>query len=247
MLIVLGVYFRIVNFILLAIKILRKKMQIILSSANQKKINEIRAILKDFEVLSYRDFLDEIEVIENGSSFEENAMLKARCIDEALRVSKEMKGDFLILADDSGLCVEALGGMPGIYSARFASIQADISDLITQNFTPPQKSATDEENNLKLIESLKKLGLLESRAFFVCVVAVCGRIKGERVCETFRGECEGKVILAQLNSESFGYDPLFVPKGYSITMDQIAQKNHISHRFHALKQLRTFLRGLQSQ
>lgn len=218
-------------------------MQIILSSANQKKIHEIHAILKDFEVVSYRDFLGEIEVIEDGKSFEENAMLKARCIYEALKQEGKVKEDFLILADDSGLCVEALGGMPGIYSARFASIQADLSDLVSQNFSPPQKSATDEENNLKLIESLKGLGLLESRAYFVCVIAVCGRIGGQSVREIFRGECEGKVILGKLNAKSFGYDPLFVPSGHSVTMDQIAQKNRISHRFYALQQFKAFLEG----
>lgn len=223
-------------------------MQIILSSANQKKINEIRAILKDFEVLSYRDFLNEIEVIEDQKTFEENAMLKARCIQKALeeiyKKTREEK-DYLILADDSGLCVEALGSMPGIYSARFASIQASLSDLITQNFLPPKQSSTDEENNLKLIESLKSLGLLESKACFVCAIAVCGRIGGKSICKTFIGECEGKVIVTKLNAQSFGYDPLFVPKGYSLTMDQIAQKNQISHRFHALQQFRTFLQDYQ--
>lgn len=221
-------------------------MQIILSSKNQKKINEIRAILKDFEVLSYRNFLDEIEVIEDGKTFEENAMIKTRCINEALKEKGEIKGDFLVFADDSGLCVEALGGMPGIYSARFASIQANISDLIAQNFPIPKKSATDEENNLKLLQSLKSLGLLESKAFFVCVIAVCGRVRGESVSKIFRGECEGKVIQSRLNVESFGYDPLFVPKGYSLTMDKIAQKNRISHRFFALEQFRNFLRNLQA-
>lgn len=166
-------------------------MQIILSSANQKKINEIRAILKDFEVLSYRDFLNEIEVIEDGKSFEENAMLKARCIQKALegidktiQGEKVLKRDYLILADDSGLCVEALGGMPGIYSARFASIQAHLSDLIAQNFLPPKQASTDEENNLKLIESLKSLGLLESKACFVCAIAICGKIGGKSINQT---------------------------------------------------------------
>lgn len=223
-------------------------MQIILSSANQKKIHEMCTILSefDFEVSSYQDFLDEIEVIEDQKSFEENAMLKAQCINQALRELKgerAIKGDFLVLADDSGLCVEALGGMPGIYSARFASIQASLPELIAQNFVPPKKSATDEENNLRLIESLKCLGLLESKALFVCVVAICGKMGEESVCETFRGECEGRVIQAKLNAKSFGYDPLFVPKGYSVPMDQIAQKNQISHRFYALNQLRTFLQS----
>lgn len=216
-------------------------MQIILSSKNQKKINEIHKILKGFQVLSYRHFLDEIEVVENGKTFEENAMIKAQYVYEALEEKRKIKGDFLVFADDSGLCVEALGGMPGIYSARFASIQASISDLIMQNFPIPSKSATDEENNLKLIQSLESLGLLESKASFVCVIAVCGRVRGESVHKIFRGECEGRVIQAKLNAESFGYDPLFVPNGYSLTMDKISQKNRISHRFFALEQFRNFL------
>lgn len=216
-------------------------MQIILASANQKKIDEMRVILSEFEILSYRHFLDEVEMIEDGKSFEENAMLKRDCIAQKLRDVQKGE-DFLVLADDSGLCVDALGGMPGIYSARFAFLQSSLKDWLAGNFIPPEKSASDEENNLKLIESLKTLGLLESKAFFVCVIAVCGKIAGKTINKIFRGECRGKVIQAKFNAQSFGYDPLFVPEGYCVPMDQIIEKNQISHRFYALEQLKAFLK-----
>lgn len=218
-------------------------MQIILASANPNKIREIGAILGEFGVLSYRDFLDEIEVIEDGKSFEENAILKAKCIYEAL--AGDVEGDFLVLADDSGLCVEALGGMPGIYSARFASIQASISDLIVQNFNPPLQSAKDEQNNLKLIECLESLGLWESKACFVCAIAVQGKVNGKEIAQTFWGECHGKVVRFAGSSGGFGYDPLFVPEGYDLSMDQIPEKNTLSHRFHALKQCKALIADLK--
>lgn len=216
-------------------------MQIILSSTNAKKIKELQEILDGFMVRSYRDFLDEIEIIEDGKSFEENAMLKAQKIYEVLE--GEMEGDFLVLADDSGLCVDALGGMPEIYSARFASIDAGVRDLIARNFSLPTHSSTDKQNNLRLLACLEGLDLIESKASFVCVIAVCGKMGGVEVKQSFRGECEGKVIKASLNPQAFGYDPLFVPRGYEITMDQIQEKNKISHRFRALEKFQAFLKA----
>lgn len=215
-------------------------MQIILSSTNAKKIKELQEILDGFMVRSYQDFLDEIEIIEDGKSFEENAMIKAKTIYDLLK--EIIKEDFLVLSDDSGLCVDALGGMPEIYSARFASIDARANDLIVRNFSLPTHSSTDEQNNLKLLACLEELNLAESKASFVCVIAVCGKMGGVEVEQTFKGECEGRVIKAPLNLKAFGYDPLFVPKGYEITMDQIQEKNKISHRFKALQKFQAFLK-----
>lgn len=220
-------------------------MQIILSSHNAKKIKELEKILCGARVRSYQDFLDEIEIIEDGKSFEENAMLKAEKIYEILK--EKIGGDFLVLSDDSGLCVEALGGMPEIYSARFASIEASVNDLIERNFALPIHSSTDEQNNLKLLACLEELGQIESKASFVCVIAICGKIGGMEVRQTFRGECEGKVIKAPLNPKAFGYDPLFVPRGYEITMDKIQEKNKISHRFRALQKFQAFLKSNDSK
>lgn len=219
-------------------------MQIILSSANAKKIIEIQAILSDVDVRSYRDFLDEVEIVEDGESFEENALLKAKKIYELLE--SRIEQDFLVLADDSGICVEALGGMPSIYSARFASIEASVQDLIKKNFPPPLQSNTDENNNLKLLASLEELGITESRASFVCVIAICGRVGDQKIQKTFYGECEGRVVKAPLNPQAFGYDPLFVPNGYDVTMDQLKEKNLISHRFLALQKFQDFLKKIDS-
>lgn len=216
-------------------------MQIILASNNQKKINELKEILSWAKVWSYRDFLDEMDILEEGQSFEENAMLKARAIYSQITLDE----DFLILADDSGLCVEALKGMPGIYSARFASIVENAQEM-TESVDPTMAYPQDDRaNNLKLLQCLEDLGILQSPACFVCVIAICGRIGNQELCQTFRGECRGKVIQAPLNPDAFGYDPLFVPRGYQQTMDQIEEKNSISHRFDALQKLKNFLKDFQ--
>ncbi len=217
-------------------------MDIILASANSKKIKELQEILKSPNIRTYAELLGEIEIIEDGASFEENASLKARTIYELL---SEREGDFCVMADDSGLCVEALGGMPGIYSARFASVIEGAKEIARGEFAIPQKHLGDEANNLKLLDSLQELGLSESKASFVCVIALCVRIGGVVRWENFRGELKGKVLKAPLNPQAFGYDPLFMPEGYELTMDQIQEKNSISHRFLALKQVKKFLDSLQ--
>ncbi|CCM73698.1 non-canonical purine NTP pyrophosphatase [Helicobacter heilmannii] len=122
-------------------------MHIILSSNNPKKIQELQAILEGMEVKSYRAYLKSVEIEENGVSFEQNARLKAQRIYQLL----DMQGDFCVLADDSGLCVSALKGMPGIHSARFASIQEGTRDIAQGRFQTPQTSCNDTQNNLKLL------------------------------------------------------------------------------------------------
>ncbi|WP_121022733.1 non-canonical purine NTP pyrophosphatase [Helicobacter vulpis] len=215
-------------------------MQIIFFSNNPHKLQEVRSILAHFEVQSYRAFLETVEVLENGASFEENACLKAQAIYNLL---KEKQGDLCVLADDSGLCVEALGGMPGIYSARFAGIKEGAKAILQKHFSIPKTDLGDTRNNLKLLTCLQELGIRESQASFVCVVGMCARIRGQFYQQSFRGECRGRVIQAPLNPQAFGYDPLFVPQGYHVSMDRL-EKNAISHRFLALQQCREFLESI---
>ncbi|ANV97635.1 hypothetical protein BBW65_01905 [Helicobacter enhydrae] len=200
-------------------------MKVILASQNAKKIKEIEQILRGVEVSSYTDWIDLVEICENGESFEQNAMIKAKEIANRLQLSE----DYLVLADDSGLCVEALGGMPGVYSARYANL--GVCDT----------NASDEANNLKLLESLDEVGVCESKAAFVCAIAVVGMIKGARVEQCFCGVLEGKVGHYELDNEAFGYDLLFIPDGHTQTLNHIAEKNSLSHRYLALKQFQAFV------
>ncbi|RDU70753.1 non-canonical purine NTP pyrophosphatase [Helicobacter brantae] len=216
-------------------------MQIILASANAKKIKELKAILGYEKIVSYEEILGKFEIVENGKSFLQNAWIKARAIEE--RVGERV-GDYLVVADDSGLCVEALGGMPSIYSARFSSISASLEELREGRFEVPSEGGSDEANNLKLLEYLRESGVSESGAKFVCAIAVCGRVRGERIERECSGELEGKVIFSSLNPQAFGYDPLFVPNGYEITLDKIEEKNTLSHRYHALQKLKDSLKGI---
>lgn len=215
-------------------------MKIILASANAKKIKELKAILGVENVVGYQELFGDFEIVEYGKSFSENAWIKAREIESR---AKEIEEDYLIVADDSGLCVEALGGMPAIYSARFSNIKANLEELKEGKFKIPVEGGSDEANNLKLLEYLLEVGG-KSKAKFVCTLAVCGRIKERRVEEEFYGELEGNVISAPLNPQAFGYDPLFIPKGYEITLDRIEEKNTLSHRFRALEKLKNFLREI---
>ncbi|WP_104732571.1 non-canonical purine NTP pyrophosphatase [Helicobacter salomonis] len=218
-------------------------MQIILSSNNVKKLQELRAILPAMDIRSCAEFLGKVEILEDGTSFEENACLKASAIYQLL---EEKEGDLCVLADDSGICVDALNAMPGIYSARFASIPESAAEIAQGCFTIPQVNSNDTQNNLKLLTCLEELDIVQSNASFICVIAVCMRIKGEFRQTTFRGECRGKVLKAPLNPQAFGYDPLFIPEGYTLTMDRLPEKNAISHRFLALQQFKDFLNCVKS-
>ncbi|CAM2913580.1 non-canonical purine NTP pyrophosphatase [Helicobacter felis] len=218
-------------------------MQIILSSNNPKKIQELQAILEGMEVKSYRTFLENIEIEENGTSFEQNARIKAQRIYQLL---PKMQEDFCVLADDSGLCVSALKGMPGIYSARFASIKEGARDIAQGRFQTPQTPCDDTQNNLKLLACLEELKITQSLASFVCVIAVCAQVGGRFYEQGFRGECKGRVCKSPLNPQAFGYDPLFIPEGYTLSLDRIQEKNAISHRFLALQKARHFLTSLKT-
>ncbi len=149
------------------------------------------------------------EFEETGVTFEENALIKARGL-------RDFLNDWA-LADDSGLAVEALNGAPGVYSARYAGRHGD-----------------DAGNNRKLLQELA--GVKNRQAGFVCVLALCGPDGNEWVV---RGECRGAIQETATGAGGFGYDPLFVPEGHSISFAELVAevKNSISHRSNALKAL----------
>jgi XTP/dITP diphosphohydrolase len=197
-------------------------VKIVLATRNKNKVEEIREILKMYlgdeifsqiELLSSADFqIPEIE--EDGKTYEENALKKAR---EVYKFTKLPS-----LADDSGIEVEILGGRPGVFSARYAG-----------------EGATDEENNKKLLKELENVPIEKRKAKFKCVIAYVDSVE-ERI---FYGETPGKVIFEPLGDGGFGYDPLFLPDGFDLTYAQLPGevKNRISHRSKALQKFAEFL------
>ncbi|MEX2607999.1 MAG: RdgB/HAM1 family non-canonical purine NTP pyrophosphatase [Kiritimatiellia bacterium] len=176
------------------------------ASGNAHKCAEIQEML-GIPLRSLRDVESPPELIEDGDSFEANALIKARGL------AVHLNG--WALADDSGLAVDVLEGAPGIYSARFAGVHGD-----------------DAANNRLLLEKLR--GETNRRAKFVCVLALCGPEGEEWVV---RGECHGDIALEAAGENGFGYDPLFHPCGYEKSFAELGEeiKNRISHRAEAIK------------
>ncbi len=187
----------------------------ILASGNRHKAEEITAILGDGFEVSLMD--GSVEIIEDGETFEENAVKKAMTIAKATGRAA--------IADDSGLCVDFLGGVPGVRTARYAG-----------------EHATNEQNIDKLLGALKGVPEDKRGARFVCVIAAVFPDEDFK-CYTFRGECEGRIATARAGGGGFGYDPIFYVEKYGCTMAQLGAdiKNKISHRAAALTKLAEFL------
>ncbi|GIK21110.1 MAG: RdgB/HAM1 family non-canonical purine NTP pyrophosphatase [Ignavibacteriota bacterium] len=189
--------------------------QIILATTNKGKLNDVKEIFNDLdiEILSFLDFENHPEVEENGNTFSDNAIIKARAAFEKYKIPS--------IGDDSGLEAFQLNGEPGIYSARYAGENAD-----------------DEKNNLLLIKKLSKLPEPHPGRF-VCAAAY---YDGKEI-KTAIGEIRGNIIKTPRGKNGFGYDPLFIPDGYNITTAEMPheEKNKISHRYNAFKQLRILL------
>ena len=186
-------------------------MKIFLATGNKHKIKEIEKIFKmdNVEILSINDGIEIPEVEEDGTTFEENSKKKA------LEIAKFT--NMITIADDSGLCVDALGGAPGVYSARYAG-----------------EHGNDLDNNKKLVKELQ--GVENRKARFVCVITLA-KPTGETY--SFRGEVEGDIIDVPQGIEGFGYDPHFFMKEYGKTLAEIPEiKNKISHRARALEKLK---------
>lgn len=189
----------------------------VLASKNKHKAEEIKTILgADFDVITQTEAgAGDISVVEDGKTFEENAVKKAETI---MRATGKPT-----IADDSGLCVDFLGGAPGVYTARYAG-----------------EDATDQENIEKLMAALDGVNFDKRAAKFVCVIAFAK--PGEETV-TFRGECEGYISQKPMGDGGFGYDPVFYVERYDRTMGQLPPhiKNALSHRFAALKKFREYL------
>ena len=189
-------------------------MKLIIASNNAHKIHEIKQILsgKFDEILSLREAGVDHETVEDGATFMENALKKAREIAEITGCSA--------LADDSGLCVNSLDGAPGIISARYAGGGVEHS--------------TDKENNELLLKNLEDVS--DRSAYFICTIVLV-HPDGKEICA--EGYMHGSIIESPRGAQGFGYDPLFLPLGETRTVAELSdgEKNAISHRANALKNL----------
>lgn len=193
--------------------------KLIIASNNAHKVKEIKAILEEFpiEVISLREAGIDIDVVEDGSTFMENAYKKA-C--EIFAVGK----DAMVLSDDSGLMVDALNGGPGVFSARFAG-----------------EHGNDKKNNEKLLELLDGKPMEERKAHFVSAIVL---ILSEDKIIKVQGEVEGFIKDAPSGNSGFGYDPLFYYPEFNKTFGELTEeeKNSISHRARALEKLKEELK-----
>ncbi|RYL93842.1 XTP/dITP diphosphatase [Sporolactobacillus sp. THM7-4] len=188
--------------------------QVVIASNNQGKIKEIKALLADFDVdiRSLKDLGVDINVPETGTTFQENARLKAETLSNQLNM--------ITIADDSGLVVDALNGEPGIFSARYSG---------------PEKNS--EKNIKKLLSRLDGVPPEKRTAHFVCVIALSQ--PGKTTCFA-QGRCDGMITTEKRGQNGFGYDPVFLVPDKHLTFAEMGEKdkNEISHRARALQQLR---------
>jgi XTP/dITP diphosphohydrolase len=217
-------------------------MRLVIATRNTHKAQEIRAILGGrFQYLTLRQFPDAPETIEDAPTFEGNAAKKAATLAQWLVFAGRLDGGF-VLADDSGLEVDALNGAPGVHSARFAALDAG---------APAGMNSPDEANNTKLLRLLDKVPAEKRTARFRCVLALIeidpqtGKTVPQiaKTARTFSGACEGRITFAPSGKGGFGYDPLFVPHGHERSFAELGEdvKNTLSHRASALAELRNYL------
>lgn len=195
-------------------------MKLVLATGNKGKVREIQQMCEDFEVVPYTELLEPFEIVEDGDDFASNALIKARVVYEALGDE-----DVIVIADDSGISVDVLGGAPGIYSARYAG-----------------KGASDKDNLYKLIDDVKAKGVESSPAHYTAAIAIVTKNK-ERVVH---GWMYGDVITQARGDKGFGYDPMFIPDGYENTLGELYDevKKKLSHRSKALKLAKVVLKTL---
>ncbi|EJF1353411.1 XTP/dITP diphosphatase [Staphylococcus pseudintermedius] len=188
---------------------------IVIASSNQGKINDFKVIFSEDNVIGINEMIEDFDVEETGTTFEENARLKSEAAAKLLNAT--------VIADDSGLEVATLNGEPGVYSARYAGVQK-----------------SDEANIEKVLKGLENE---ENRAArFVCVISMT-TATGETT--TFKGTVEGEITLSQIGENGFGYDPIFLIPERQKTMAQLTaeEKSEISHRRKAIDQLKAYIEG----
>ncbi len=183
-------------------------MKLVLATGNKGKLREFKQMCED-KVVPFSDLLGEFEIVEDGDTFAANALIKARTIYEKL------SDEYIVISDDSGISLPVLDGAPGIYSARYAGV-----------------GVTDKDNLYKLIDAVKEKGLKSTPAYYTAAIAIVSKY-GEYVVH---GWMHGDVIDESRGEKGFGYDGMFIPKGYDKTLGELDDdvKSAISHRGKAL-------------
>ncbi|EFO9213936.1 RdgB/HAM1 family non-canonical purine NTP pyrophosphatase [Campylobacter sp. RKI_CA19_01122] len=201
---------------------MKKKLKIILATSNAHKVEEIKKFLTSYEIYALNEIITPFEIIEDGTSFKENALIKSKAIFNAL---DKKQNEFITLSDDSGISVEALDNAPGIFSARYS------------------QEGTDEANRNKLIQALHKKNLHQSKAFYTAAIAISSKYGHFST----HGYMHGLAIDTPRGNNGFGYDPLFIPKGFDKTLGELDEqvKLKISHRSQALMFATYILRVLE--
>ena len=201
-------------------------MKLVLATGNKGKLREFKQMCQD-EVVAFSDLLGEFEIVEDGDTFAANALIKARTIYEKLG-KKYPSDDYLVISDDSGISLPVLDGAPGIYSARYAG-----------------KGVTDKDNLYKLIEAVKEKGLKSTPAYYTAAIAIVSKY-GEYVVH---GWMHGDVIDESRGDKGFGYDPMFIPSGHTLTLGELDDdiKSKISHRGKALELARPIIQMLKNK
>lgn len=195
-------------------------MKIVVATKNNHKVEELKEMLNmpDLEFHTMKDMGINTDVEETGTTFEENAMIKADALYKTLN-----DDSLIVIADDSGLCVDALNGRPGIFSARYSG-------------------GDDKDNNKKLLEELKNVPALKRGAHYVCsIVAI---YKNEK--HIFTGKCFGLIDKEERGENGFGYDPLFYFPEFQKSFAEIGseEKNKVSHRANAVKLLKEWIKKI---
>lgn len=201
-------------------------MKIVLATSNKGKVKEIKDFLKEYEIYSLNEICEPFDIAEDGTSFKENALIKARAVYNKI-CELNLQDEFIALSDDSGISVDALSGKPGIYSARFSEL------------------ATDEANRAKLISELKALNLPNSRAYYTACIAIASKF-GEFSAHGFM---HGTALTEERGKNGFGYDALFIPNGLDKTLGELDDKIklEISHRSKGLELIKFVLRSIEKK
>ena len=195
-------------------------MKLVLATSNKGKVREIKALCEDYEVIAYSELIKEFEIIEDGDTFKENALIKARAVFKALDDE-----EVIVLADDSGISVDVLDGKPGIYSARHAGVDAN-----------------DKDNLYKLIQDIKDKGFESSPAHYTAAIAIV--TENSEYC--VHGWMYGTAISEAIGDGGFGYDPMFIPLGFDKTLGELDDetKKKLSHRSKALSLAKKILKTI---
>jgi XTP/dITP diphosphohydrolase len=195
--------------------------KIVLATSNKGKVVEIKNMMEGFEVINYTDIIEPFHIEEDADTFKGNAIIKAKAVFDALN-----DGEAIVLSDDSGICVDALDGEPGIYSARYAGV-----------------GANDKENLQKLVESIKVARFESSPAHYTAAIAIAAKDG----IFTVHGHMYGTAITEPRGDKGFGYDPMFIAEGFTNTLGELDDeiKNRISHRGRALELAKIILKTLK--